>query len=132
MDSLPAPEVPTYTDRIGPLSRRRRAPHAAPYLSYHTHDAPAREAGSDGGQVSVLFWLVRVASDGHLGAFGLITADMSDASNNTLYLRLKHPPQVRVLKWPGDVRSNGCSSEALADCQYIRVTLPKKNEEGND
>ncbi|KAK5967222.1 RNA-dependent RNA polymerase [Trichostrongylus colubriformis] len=88
-----------------------------------------------------------------------VIADMSDASNNTLYLRLKYPPQVwqavprsqqcrnknrrvvnmeqckewvRVLKWPGDVRSNGCSSEALADCQYIRVTFPKKNEEGND
>ncbi|KIH47055.1 hypothetical protein ANCDUO_22890 [Ancylostoma duodenale] len=40
--------------------------------------------------------------------------------------------QVRVLKWPGDERSTGCSSEALADCLYLRVTLPKKNEDGND
>ncbi|EPB67469.1 hypothetical protein ANCCEY_13435 [Ancylostoma ceylanicum] len=39
---------------------------------------------------------------------------------------------VRVLKWPGDERSTGCSSEALAECLFLRVTLPKKNEDGND
>ncbi|VDL73713.1 unnamed protein product [Nippostrongylus brasiliensis] len=39
---------------------------------------------------------------------------------------------VRVLKWPGDNRSSGCSSDAMADCQYLRITLPKKNEDGND
>ncbi|VDO51521.1 unnamed protein product [Haemonchus placei] len=61
-----------------------------------------------------------------------IIADMSDICSNTLYLRMKYPPQVRVLKWPGDVRSNGCSSNALADCLYLRVTLPKKSEEGHE
>ncbi|EYB83654.1 hypothetical protein Y032_0332g2788 [Ancylostoma ceylanicum] len=88
-----------------------------------------------------------------------ITVDVGDSHNNTLYLRLKYPPQVwqavprtqqcrsrnrrvvnmeqckewvRVLKWPGDERSTGCSSEALAECLFLRVTLPKKNEDGND
>ncbi|WKY17144.1 hypothetical protein Q1695_001623 [Nippostrongylus brasiliensis] len=88
-----------------------------------------------------------------------ITADVSDVQSNSLYMRLKYPPQVwqavprfqqcrnrprrvvnmeqckewvRVLKWPGDNRSSGCSSDAMADCQYLRITLPKKNEDGND
>ncbi|CAJ0597907.1 unnamed protein product [Cylicocyclus nassatus] len=88
-----------------------------------------------------------------------IIVDVGDSHNNTLYLKLKYPPQVwqavprtqqcrsrnrrvvnmeqckewvRVLKWPGDERSTGCSNEALADCLCLRVTLPKKNEDGND
>ncbi|VDM52303.1 unnamed protein product [Angiostrongylus costaricensis] len=39
---------------------------------------------------------------------------------------------VRVLKWPGDVRSSGCSSEALADCQFLRATFPKRNEDEDE
>ncbi|CAB3404413.1 unnamed protein product [Caenorhabditis bovis] len=85
-----------------------------------------------------------------------IIVDMSQENSNSLFIQLKHPPQlweaipkssvyhpskarvlnmemcmdwVRVLSWPadGDGRSIGCSKEAFAQSNWIRVVFLKKN-----
>lgn len=89
-------------------------------------------------------------------AFVQIFVDLRDSKLNSIYFRLKHPPQLweavakppqymahnrrilnlencrewaRVLQWSADERSSGCSQEALADCQYLQVAFPKQDNE---
>lgn len=82
-----------------------------------------------------------------------ISVDLRAKKENSLFLKLKYPPQlweatpkfqndkrfmnlentrewVRVLQFAGEgTRFMGCSKEALADCQWLQFQIPSTNEQ---